>query len=37
MVTITAAALGALPTELVGGGSGLFSVFRNMGGAQALR
>ncbi|MFC2967777.1 DHA2 family efflux MFS transporter permease subunit [Acidimangrovimonas pyrenivorans] len=36
MVTITAAALGTLPTTLVGGGSGLFNVFRNMGGALGL-
>jgi DHA2 family multidrug resistance protein len=36
MVTITAAALGTLPTALVGGGSGLFNVFRNMGGALGL-
>lgn len=36
MVTITAAALGTLPPDLVGGGSGLFNVFRNMGGALGL-
>ena len=36
IVPITAAALGTLPTELVGGGSGLFNVFRNMGGALGL-
>lgn len=36
LVTITAAALGTLPPMLVGGGSGLFNVFRNMGGALGL-
>lgn len=36
MVPITAVALGTLPKELVSGGSGLFNVFRNMGGAVGL-
>ena len=36
IVPITAAALGTLSTELVSGGSGLFNVFRNMGGAVGL-
>ncbi|MBB4303283.1 DHA2 family multidrug resistance protein [Rhodobium orientis] len=36
IVPITTAALGTLPTELVSGGSGLFNVFRNMGGAVGL-
>ncbi|MCW2307744.1 DHA2 family efflux MFS transporter permease subunit [Rhodobium gokarnense] len=36
IVPITAAALGTLPTNLVSGGSGLFNLFRNMGGAVGL-
>jgi DHA2 family multidrug resistance protein len=36
IVPITAAALGTLPTDLVSSGSGLFNVFRNMGGAVGL-
>jgi len=36
IVPITSAALGTLPKELVSGGSGLFNVFRNMGGAMGL-
>lgn len=36
IVPITDAALGTLPAHLVGGGSGLFTVFRNMGGAVGL-
>lgn len=36
MVTITAVSLGTLRSEFVGGGSGLFNVFRNMGGALGL-
>jgi len=36
IVPITSAALGTLPPHLVGGGAGLFNVFRNMGGAMGL-
>lgn len=35
-VPITAAALGTLPVAQVSGGSGIFNVFRNMGGALGL-
>jgi MFS transporter, DHA2 family, multidrug resistance protein len=36
MVPITAAALGTLDKNLLSGGSGLFNLFRNMGGAVGL-
>ncbi len=36
IVPITQAALGTLPPDEVGGGSGLFNLFRNMGGALGL-
>ena len=36
IVTITTVALGTLPRDLVGGASGLFNLFRNMGGAMGL-
>lgn len=36
IVPITAVTLGTLPTHLVSGGSGLYNVFRNMGGAVGL-
>lgn len=36
MVPITAVALGTLPQHLVSGGSGMFNLFRNLGGAVGL-
>jgi DHA2 family multidrug resistance protein len=36
IVPITQVALGTLPRDEVGGGSGLFNLFRNMGGAMGL-